>query len=86
MVWKITCLKFSYIEVYSVIVAFAVKKKKAQGLLGIIALCKGSVHNYANYANELFQNVFCETNTQFQLAVYITQHWTLVEDLANIFS
>ena len=59
MVWKIYMFKvFLYIEVYSVIVAFAVKKKKAQGLLGIIALCKGSVHNYANYANELFQNVF----------------------------
>ena len=58
MVWKIYMLiKFSYIEVYSGIVAFA-GKKKTQWLLGIIVLCKGPVHNYANYANELFQNVF----------------------------
>ena len=59
LIWfeKFECFRFSFIEVHSGIAAFA-GKKKTQWLLGIIALCKGPVHNSANYANELFQNVF----------------------------
>ena len=60
LIWfeKFTCLRFSYTLRYILLLLLLQSRKKAHWLLGIIALCKGSVHNYANYANELFQNVF----------------------------